>query len=302
MLKSRCCLHQLAVSASLEWPPAKPDCNPFAEVWVCKSGVGYYGNTQMNAVIDWGNTRLKVGWFEGDRLVDQERFETADALALSLTRQLPDQIIVSSTNQPADAIRTGLKRLKADFLVLDTQTPVPVQTAYNTPHTLGADRVAAAVGATVLFPGRDCLILDAGTCLTADFVDQNGVFQGGLISPGVRMRFRAMHEQTARLPLIELPPVLTDVDWPAVTAKNTRHALLSGVLNGLLLEMNGLIEHYRREHHDLVVLTCGGDAPTFESRLNSPIFAASDLVLIGLNRILTYNVKNLHADLPDINA
>ena len=252
----------------------------------------------MNAVVDWGNTRLKAGWFEEDNLVAVNRYETADALVTDLTRQRPDHIIVSSTNQPADRIFTELNPLGVAMLVLDGQTPVPVRNAYDTPRTLGADRVAAAVGATGLFPNRDCLVLDVGTCLTADFIDRDGVFQGGLISPGVRMRLLAMHEQTARLPLVEL----TDADWPTLTAKNTRQALLSGVLNGLLLEMNGLIEHYRRDCPDLVVLTCGGDAPTFESRLNSPIFAASDLVLIGLNRILTYNVKNLHADTPDINA
>jgi len=256
----------------------------------------------MNVVIDWGNTRLKAGWFEGNRLICFDRSATAERLIPDLIGQVPDQIIVSSTSQSASVIRAGLSLLGADFLVLDAQTPVPIQKAYHTPHTLGPDRLAAAVGATVLFPERDCLVLDVGTCLTADLIDRHSVFQGGLISPGVRMRFRAMHEQTARLPLIELPSAISDAHWPDMTAKNTQQALLSGVLNGLLLEMNGLIEHYRRERPELVVLTCGGDAPTFESRLNSPIFAASELVLVGLNRILTYNVKNLHADTPDVNA
>lgn len=259
-------------------------------------------NSNMNVVIDWGNTRLKAGWFEGGRLIRTAWYETAGTLISELTGQVPDQIIVSSTSQSDRIIRAGLSVLGTDFLVLNAKTPVPIWKVYHTPHTLGPDRVAAAVGATVLFPERDCLVLDVGTCLTADLVDRNRVFQGGLISPGVRMRFQAMHEQTARLPLVELPAGLSDADWPGVTAKNTQQALLSGVLNGLLLEMNGLIEHYRRESPDLVVLTCGGDAPTFESRLNSPIFAASELVLIGLNRILTYNVKNLHADTPDVNA
>ena len=256
----------------------------------------------MNVAIDWGNTRIKAGWFEDDRLIRTARYETTDALVTDISQGRPDHIIVSSTSQPADVIRAGMNLLGSDFLVLDAQTLIPIRKAYDTPHTLGADRVAAAVGATVLFPERNCLVMDVGTCLTADFVDHAGVFRGGLISPGVRMRFRAMHEQTARLPLIEPPRVVADADWPAVTAKNTQQALLSGVLNGLLLEMNGLIEHYRRECPDLVVLTCGGDAPTFESRLNSPIFAASELVLVGLNRILTYNAKNLHADTPDVNA
>lgn len=247
----------------------------------------------MNAAIDWGNTRLKVGWFDKGVLVRTARYATTNALLTDLLREPPDHTIASSTSRSADDIRTELGELDNRLMVLDTQTPVPLINGYDTPNTLGTDRVAAAVGATVLFPERDCLVLDAGTCLTADLIDHTGTFRGGLISPGVQMRLRAMHEQTARLPLVDLPDVLPDADWPTVTAKNTRQALLSGVLNGLLLEMNGLINTYRHERPDIVVLTCGGDASIFESRLNSPIFAASDLVLIGLNRILQYNVKNL---------
>jgi type III pantothenate kinase len=255
----------------------------------------------MNLVIDWGNSSLKTGWFMGPELLDVGRYESVEALTKDLTNRLPAHILVSSTSRPGQVIRHQLTDLGAEFWVLDGQTRVPIDKAYDTPLTLGADRVAAAVGATTLYPGQDCLVLDLGTCLTADLIDREAVFQGGLISPGLHMRFRAMHEQTARLPLVDVPEEVEE-KWPSPTGKNTRHAMQSGVLNGLSFEMNGIIDYYRRERPGIVVLMCGGDASSFESRLKPPIFVVPELVLIGLNRILRYNVENLQANTPDVNA
>lgn len=255
----------------------------------------------LNLVIDWGNSSLKTGWFRGQELIGVSRYESPEILITELNKQPATHILVSSTSRPGSDIRRQLTDLGTDFWVLDSQTAVPIRNGYDTPTTLGADRVAAAVGAVTLFPDQSCLILDLGTCLTADLVDQDAVFQGGLISPGLRMRFRAMHEQTARLPLVELP---ADVNqhWPPLTAKNTVQAMQSGVLNGLTFEINGIIENYRQERPGIVVLVCGGDASSFESRLKPPIFVVPELVLIGLNRILRYNVENLQANTPDVNA
>ncbi|MGF7217590.1 type III pantothenate kinase [Spirosoma lacussanchae] len=249
----------------------------------------------MNLVIDWGNSTLKTGWFEGAGLMDAGRYSSVDELLADIAQRPFAHGIVSSTSRPASDIREGLGSLSDKLLVLDGHTPVPVRKHYDTPYTLGADRIAAAVGAVTLFPDQHCLVLDLGTCLTADLVSKEGIFEGGLISPGLRMRFRAMHEQTARLPLLNLEQglVLDDQQWPALTATNTHQAMMSGVLNGLSLEMNGIIDYYRRERPGLVVVLCGGDGLTFESRLKPPIFAVSELVLIGLNRILQYNVENL---------
>lgn len=260
----------------------------------------------IDLVIDWGNTRLKAGWFSGNLLIEVSRYESIDDLVTDInirqaTQPINRRVLVSSTAQSAEVIGRSLAPLAYKILVLNGQTPLPIRNGYDTPQTLGADRVAAAAGAAALFPERDCLILDLGTCLTADLIDREGTFQGGLISPGLRMRLRAMHEQTARLPLIDWTAD-EQLDWPSPTAKNTREAMLSGVLNGLLLEMNGLIEQYRHDRPELVVVLCGGDASVFESRLKPPIFAMPELVLTGLNRILQYNVENLQADTPDVNA
>ena len=254
-----------------------------------------------HVAIDWGNSSVKVGLFNGSILIETRRYQTTDALLTYLSGRPATPVIVSSTSRPSEEIRASLARPGRDVWVLEGQTPVPIRKAYDTPHTLGADRVAAAVGATVLFPGEDCVVLDLGTCLTADFVDRTGTFRGGLISPGLQMRFRAMHDQTARLPMVTVEADELAA-WPGVTGKNTRMAMLSGVVNGLMFELNGIIDTYRRERPGAVVLLCGGDAPSFESRLKGPIFAVPDLVLIGLNRILRYNVENLQADTPDVNA
>lgn len=248
----------------------------------------------MNVAIDWGNSSLKVGWFDGPALIRTGHFLTVAELADALARQPVQRGIVSSTSWPADGLQArlaefGIGSTDEQWLFLTGQTPVPIQKDYDTPHTLGADRVAAAVGALFLYPGEDCLILDLGTCITADWLDRESVFRGGLISPGLRMRLRAMHEFTARLPLLAVnrdePP-----GWPRLDARNTKEAMLSGAMNGMRLELDGIIAEYRHQHPDCRVLVCGGDGPLFESRLKPPIFAVPPLVLWGLNRILHYNV------------
>ncbi|RYF49475.1 MAG: type III pantothenate kinase, partial [Cytophagaceae bacterium] len=181
-------------------------------------------STELNLVIDWGNSSLKTGWFRGQDLIEVNRYESPDALIAEFSKRPARHVLVSSTSRPATDIRRQLTELGSDFWVLDSQTSVPIRKGYDTPATLGADRVAAAVGAVTLFPDQACLVLDLGTCLTADLVDQDAVFQGGLISPGLRMRFRAMHEQTARLPLVEVPTEANQ-HWPALTAKNTVQAM-----------------------------------------------------------------------------
>lgn len=250
----------------------------------------------MNLVIDWGNSSLKAGWFDGDRLIGIEHVAEPSGLWDALNRQLPERVIVSSTSHPAETLRDYFPDVwVADWLVLHADLAVPIQKDYDTPHTLGADRVAAAVGATTLFPDDACLVIDMGTCITADIIDQSGTFRGGVISPGLRMRLLAMHQFTARLPLIEVNDLIGS-DWPSLTAKNTRQAMQSGALNGMLLELDGIIENHRRQYTNLRVLVCGGDAPIFESNLKPPIFAVPELVLRGLNRILEYNVKELRAN------
>ncbi len=237
----------------------------------------------MNVVVDSGNTYSKVGWFSGDKLIRYETGLEFDELVVAIRSDIPERIIYSSVNRPliefTDAIQLGIP-----VLDLSGSTPVPLRKNYETPHTLGADRVAAAVGAAWLYPDQDLVVIDMGTCITYDLVDKNGTYQGGLISPGIRMRFKALHTFTKRLPLTE------PQNDPALIGKSTLQSIQSGVMNGALSEIEGIIERYCNESPALRVVICGGDAPFFESKLKHPIFAVPELVLIGLNRILLYNV------------
>ncbi|GAB3936344.1 type III pantothenate kinase [Larkinella terrae] len=240
----------------------------------------------MNIAIDWGNSAVKAGFFENGNLLDSYSQIAIEDLRILIREKPPEAVVVSSTSRSAEQLREQLSLNKDTFwLALDGFTPVPLEKRYDTPNTLGTDRIASAVGAKVRFPDSACLVIDMGTCVTYDYVDEESVFHGGMISPGFRMRFRAMHSFTERLPLVE-----PDDLRPSLLGKNTRQAMQGGVINGLLAELNGIIEAHRRDHPDVKVLICGGDAPFFESSLKPPIFAVPELVLIGLNRILQHNV------------
>jgi type III pantothenate kinase len=237
----------------------------------------------MNIVVDSGNTYSKVAWFSGDQLVSYRTGLEFEELIVSIRSDIPERIMYSSVNRSVDEFRDALQ-IEVPVLNLSGTTQVPLAKDYDTPETLGADRVAAAVGANWLVPESDLVVIDMGTCITYDLVDKQGIFRGGLISPGMKMRFNALHTFTRRLPLVE------PKSDPVLIGKSTLQAIQSGVINGMIAEINGIIERYRHEKPTLRVVTCGGDAPFFESKLKHPIFAVPELVLIGLNRILLYNV------------
>ncbi|MHA6248636.1 type III pantothenate kinase [Pontibacter sp. CAU 1760] len=237
-----------------------------------------------NLAIDIGNTGTKYGIFEGDALVAQGYFEGQDALPEALQAQVFDHAIIASVAQSGLPMQQRLS-VTGKLVELSAQTALPVSNLYKTPQTLGVDRIAAAVGANYLFPERNCLVFDAGTCITHDFVDQHGQYHGGGISPGLTMKFKALHTFTQRLPLVQR----TGDAFP-LTGQTTEESIRSGVLAGTVAELNGFIQAYSEKAVDLVVVLCGGDAGFFESNLKGRIFVIPELVLIGLHRILTYNV------------
>lgn len=237
----------------------------------------------MDLVIDLGNTYAKTGLFDAEVLVEINWRLPHEALLAYVRSQRPRRLMVSSVSRAEGDLQRDFADLAEQLLILSPQTPVPLTKLYDTPQTLGADRVAAAVGAKAKFPTADCLVIDMGTCITYDLVDANDCFHGGIISPGVRMRFEAMHTFTKRLPLVSPAQI------PSLVGKNTQHAMLSGVMNGLLAEINGIVDRYQEIFPDCQVILCGGDAHFFESRLKTTIFAIPEIVLIGLHRILKYN-------------
>jgi type III pantothenate kinase len=160
---------------------------------------------------------------------------------------------------------------------------LPFTTRYTTPETLGTDRIAALAGVATLYPNADVLVIDAGSCITYDFMDTHATHHGGAISPGVLMRFRALHEFTGRLPHV------SSESTGDLLGQTTAEAIQSGVRHGVLAEIQGLIERYTALHPKLKTVITGGDAPWIEANLKTQIFGAPDLVLYGLNSILELN-------------
>lgn len=171
------------------------------------------------------------------------------------------------------------------MLYVDSSVLLPFCVAYETPETLGSDRIAGVAGAYSLYPAQNCLVINAGTCLTTDFIGKNAVYEGGSISPGINMRFKALNTFTARLPLVE------EKDPVTLTGKSTSEAIKSGVVNGMLAEIKGMIDFYRLVYPDCRIIITGGDSFFFDRNLKADIFAVPELVLIGLNFILEYNVS-----------
>lgn len=239
----------------------------------------------MNLVVDYGNSSAKVGIFDNHLLKEKFIFRSADELKKFLQSSTEENFIISSVSHDAGEVRNWAEHAKRKF-ILHHSLPLPVTIGYATPDTLGVDRIAGVCGAQQMFPGANCLVIDAGTCITYDFIDAKGQFLGGGISPGLSMRFQAVHTFTRRLPLIEAPAAEVEL-----IGDSTESCIRSGVVNGVIAELDGIILRYREKFEGLRVILCGGDVHFFENRLKASIFAVPELVLSGLNSILIYNVN-----------
>jgi type III pantothenate kinase len=237
----------------------------------------------MNVVVDIGNSRIKVAHFNGGQLLKVETFNANDDWKHVL--QKPHQnIIVSSVASSAESV-LNYSIATEKKIQLTHETSLPIAIKYATPETLGVDRIAAACGAMEMFPRQNCLVIDVGTCINYEVIDAEHVYWGGLISPGVAMRFKAMHTFTARLPLLHPEPMT------ALIGNSTQSCMQSGVMHGTIEEMQGIINKVKQSYPALRVILSGGDAHLFENQLKPSIFAAPELVLVGLNRILNHNVS-----------
>lgn len=234
-------------------------------------------------VIDVGNTRLKLGLFRTGRLIGQWSIEQGDRNALTtiLAKASPDRIALGSVGRLDQRLMAALEAA-GPVVPITGASPSPVRTCYADPSGLGVDRLANVVGAAALFPGRAILTVDLGTCVTYDLVDELAVHRGGAISPGLRMRARAMHAYSARLPEVDPPE---DVPSPGT---DTAGSLALGVQHGLLMELRGFIAEFRQQHPGLAVVLTGGDALRFARAMKNGIFAHPSLTLIGLYALLHF--------------
>ena len=232
-----------------------------------------------------GNSRIKVGLFADAQLQSVWVDPKINSLPQLVQDESVDQVIACSVASDLDDFeaKSGLNQV----VKLNPNLAVPINNRYRTPHTLGMDRLAAAIGAHFLYPKANCLVIDAGTTVTYDFVDGNGDYFGGGISPGIGLRFKSLHQHTYQLPHLQV----VDQDTPLV-GNDTEGAIQSGVINGLVAEIEGIIRRYEEKFSTLKVVMCGGDAAFFESKVKAPIFVKPHLVLIGLNSILLHHAQN----------
>jgi len=241
----------------------------------------------MNLVLDFGNTTQKMAILSAEEVIDivkKTKIETRD-IALFLNKYQPQRAILSSVVNGTAEIMDFLKS-QIPLLDFSPETAIPIQNDYKTPQTLGCDRLACAVAAKSLFPNMPRLVLQMGTCITADFVTESGIYKGGSISPGLEMRLNALHHFSAKLPLVAYQ------DKNFFMGETTEESILSGVINGITDECRGVIARYADAFSQLKVILTGGDAKLFENKIKNEIVAIEHLVLVGLNIILNYNVDN----------
>ena len=237
----------------------------------------------MNLAIDIGNTQIKSGLFDKEEL--KEVFAPGTSIEEVLANKKIKYAIISKTGVN-DEVEYWLKEKKIKTVVLSHQLKLPLEILYKTPETLGADRIAGSVAASALFADKNVLKIDFGTCITYDFVNNRHQYLGGAISPGMIMRFKALHNYTAKLPLVDPMQYLNY----ELTGSDTATSILSGVVNGMKEEVGGIIKEYNQRFGNLQVVGTGGDAGFFVTLLKNEIFARPYLVLEGLNRILNFNI------------
>ena len=242
----------------------------------------------MNLIVDIGNSRMKAVVMQGNRVVAEYVSSGIDAQWVGSIAERHSEVrraIVSSTGGHEREVADELQR-HVDYVLCfePATTPVPIANAYATPATLGADRLAAAVGGVELFPDSDILIVDFGTAITIDYVE-GGVFRGGNISPGVTTRFRALADYTAKLPLC----APTEEELPY--GRTTIEAIEQGVMQGVANEIEGYIDAFSKKKTKKCTIFTGGDAKYFVKRIKNAIFADCEPVIVGLNRILNYNAE-----------
>jgi len=242
----------------------------------------------MNLIIDAGNTFVKFAVFDKETLLFDEIAEEGQftTTVKEIFSRYPNisWAIVSSVGVLK---KTDISALAVFCVVhvLNHNSKVPFKNSYTTPQTLGVDRLALATAAFYHSPKRNILVIDAGSCITYDMINSSGEYVGGAISPGLAMRYKALHDQTAKLPLL-------DVDEPLdLIGTSTKSSIHSGVVNGVVSEIDGFVDQYSARFIDLTVILTGGDAEFLSKRLKNTIFAHSKFLLVGLNHLLEYNKR-----------
>ena len=240
----------------------------------------------MNLIIDVGNTLVKLAVFDKDALQHKKtciKSDFLDNLSIISNQFLKiENSIISSVDNLTKAQLSALKKL-CPLQVLDHTMKLPFSNLYATPSTLGVDRIALVSAAATQYPNKNVLIIDSGSCITYDFLDDKNQYLGGAISPGLEMRYNALNQFTAKLPFLEMKKP------KSVISDSTNSSIHSGVFNGTLFEIDGFIESYKLHYDDLTIILTGGNAHFLRDSLKSDIFANSNFLMEGLNYLLEFN-------------
>ena len=242
----------------------------------------------MNLIVDVGNTLVKIAVFQEDKLLEKfvvevSAFENTHKKIFKNYPNIDKCILASVGRLPKEVIIDLEKRYKV--LILDASLKFPFHNRYATPNTLGVDRMALVAASSKNYPNSNVLIIDAGSCITYDFITDQNDYLGGAISPGIRLRYKSLHNFTANLPLL-------DTEMPKnIIGDSTSEAIHSGVMHGVIKEIDGIINEYQQKYSDLTVILTGGDVNFLSKQLKNSIFANSNFLLEGLNFILEYNTQ-----------
>ena len=242
----------------------------------------------MLLAIDIGNTRIKAAVFEDNTLLDLiifDKKEMVEKIEFILEKflKIASIVVASVGNMDKSVFHTLEKKIPIHFISHESR--FPFVNLYTTPKPLGIDRMVLATGATLQFPHQNRLVIDAGTCITYDFIDEDNRYLGGAISPGIRLRYESLHQFTAKLPLLNKA-------YPEyVIGNSTEESIHSGVVNGITLEIDGFIEQYKAQYAKFIIILTGGDAEFLAKRLKNTIFANSNFLLESLNQTFQYNQK-----------
>ena len=238
----------------------------------------------MNLILDVGNSLLKTALFKKSQLIQKFKFSE------NYKRNIEDIIsknnvthsIISNVGRIDDSIINILKE-STNLLLVSNQLKFPFKNLYKSKNTLGQDRLALVSAAAFKFPKENVLIVDAGSCITYDFKNNNNEYLGGGISPGILMRFKSLNTFTSNLPLIDFDSI------HQLIGNNTKNSINSGVINGTISEINGIIQQYCEEFKNIRIILTGGDSNFLLKRIKNSIFADQNFLLVGLNKLLEDN-------------
>ena len=242
----------------------------------------------MNLIVDVGNTSVKLAVFQDSAIVHKETIDI-DVIEIKIQELIKKHPLLSKTilssvgNLSQEQLINITKHLET--IVLDHDIKVPFKNKYKTPQTLGVDRIALVSASVLNYPKKNVLVIDAGTCITYDFINAQNEYLGGAISPGISTRYKSLNNLTANLPLLKRKAP------KKLIGNSSKESIHSGVINGISMEIDGIVNKYRKKYKDLTVILTGGDSDFLSKRLKSSIFANSNFLLEGLNFILEFNLN-----------